>query len=179
MTWRFIFPRDLQGADYIYTDVWASMGQKDQFEKRRVDFQGFTVTQELMDLAGPNTGEGLRLARPIPASALPFMERHQPGPTTLLLSAFLRQPWAFHRPWRVHSLRPRTPQVSCTAFQRSAAWSARTRSLSPSGLWCSRRQRTACGRKWASCCTAWASSTRATVTRFHSALGGACARRSR
>jgi len=46
----------VKGADYIYTDVWASMGQKDQFEKRRVDFQGFTVTQELMDLAGPNTG---------------------------------------------------------------------------------------------------------------------------
>lgn len=46
-----------QGADYIYTDVWASMGQKDEFEQRVRDFKGYTVTQEVMDLAGANTGE--------------------------------------------------------------------------------------------------------------------------
>lgn len=27
----------------IYTDVWASMGQKDQAEERRKKFQGFQV----------------------------------------------------------------------------------------------------------------------------------------
>jgi len=46
----------VKGADYIYTDVWASMGQKDEFEQRVKDFQGYTVTKEVMDLAGPGTG---------------------------------------------------------------------------------------------------------------------------
>ena len=33
----------VKGADVVYTDVWASMGQKDQAAKRRNDFQGFQV----------------------------------------------------------------------------------------------------------------------------------------
>jgi len=40
------------GADVIYTDVWASMGQKDQAEERRARFQGFQVTAELMAATG-------------------------------------------------------------------------------------------------------------------------------
>ncbi len=40
-------------ADVIYTDVWASMGKKHEFEKRKKRFQGFTVTPELMALAKP------------------------------------------------------------------------------------------------------------------------------
>ncbi|MCY3924545.1 MAG: ornithine carbamoyltransferase [bacterium] len=42
------------GADAVYTDVWASMGQEDEAEQRRRDFAGFTVTPELMDAAAPH-----------------------------------------------------------------------------------------------------------------------------
>lgn len=42
------------GADAVYTDVWASMGQEDEAEQRRKDFAGFTVTPELMDAAAPH-----------------------------------------------------------------------------------------------------------------------------
>jgi ornithine carbamoyltransferase len=35
------------GADVISTDVWASMGQEDESERRRRVFQGFRVTREL------------------------------------------------------------------------------------------------------------------------------------
>jgi len=40
------------GADVVYTDVWTSMGQKDQAEERRARFQGFQVTAELMAATG-------------------------------------------------------------------------------------------------------------------------------
>ncbi len=40
-------------ADVVYTDVWASMGKKHEFEERKKRFQGFTVTSELMALAKP------------------------------------------------------------------------------------------------------------------------------
>jgi len=43
----------VQGADYIYTDVWASMGQKEEAAKREKLFQGFQVNGELMAKAGP------------------------------------------------------------------------------------------------------------------------------
>lgn len=33
------------GADVVYSDVWASMGQKDEAEYRRKAFQGFQVTK--------------------------------------------------------------------------------------------------------------------------------------
>uniref|UniRef100_A0A1J3HV45 ornithine carbamoyltransferase n=1 Tax=Noccaea caerulescens TaxID=107243 RepID=A0A1J3HV45_NOCCA len=41
------------GADVVYSDVWASMGQKDEAEYRRKAFQGFQVDGALMKLAGP------------------------------------------------------------------------------------------------------------------------------
>lgn len=41
------------GADVIYTDVWASMGQKDQAEAREKLFAGFTIDDALMAAAGP------------------------------------------------------------------------------------------------------------------------------
>ena len=41
-------------ADVVYTDVWASMGQKHELEERKLQFQGFTVTSELMALAKPS-----------------------------------------------------------------------------------------------------------------------------
>lgn len=41
------------GADAVYTDVWISMGQEDEAERRRADFAGFRVTPELFALAKP------------------------------------------------------------------------------------------------------------------------------
>lgn len=41
-------------ADVVYTDVWASMGQKHELEERKRRFKGFTVTPDLMSLAKPS-----------------------------------------------------------------------------------------------------------------------------
>ncbi|MFC1583831.1 ornithine carbamoyltransferase [Candidatus Neomarinimicrobiota bacterium] len=40
------------GADVIYTDVWASMGQKDEADERRERFRGLQVTEELISASG-------------------------------------------------------------------------------------------------------------------------------
>ncbi len=37
----------VKGADVVYTDVWASMGQKEEAEERRRVFQGFQVCPAL------------------------------------------------------------------------------------------------------------------------------------
>ena len=37
-----------RGAHVVYTDVWASMGQEQEADKRREDFAGFTVNRALM-----------------------------------------------------------------------------------------------------------------------------------
>ena len=34
----------MKGADVVYTDVWASMGQKEEAEKRKRVFKDFQVT---------------------------------------------------------------------------------------------------------------------------------------
>ena len=44
----------VRDADVVYTDVWASMGQKHELEQRLAHFQGFTVTPELMSKAKPD-----------------------------------------------------------------------------------------------------------------------------
>jgi ornithine carbamoyltransferase len=44
----------VDGADVVYTDVWASMGQEDEAARRRADFAGFTVDEELMARAKPH-----------------------------------------------------------------------------------------------------------------------------
>jgi ornithine carbamoyltransferase len=41
------------GADAVYTDVWASMGQEAEKEARRKSFAGYTVDAALMALAAP------------------------------------------------------------------------------------------------------------------------------
>jgi len=41
------------GADVVYTDVWASMGQKHELAERQRHFQGFQVDAALMAAAGP------------------------------------------------------------------------------------------------------------------------------
>ena len=38
----------VRGADAVYTDVWASMGQEEEKERRIRDFQGFQVDSKLM-----------------------------------------------------------------------------------------------------------------------------------
>jgi len=42
------------GADAVYTDVWSSMGQEDEADRRRQDFSGFTVDDDLMAAAAPH-----------------------------------------------------------------------------------------------------------------------------
>ncbi|KAH7524113.1 hypothetical protein FEM48_Zijuj06G0084500 [Ziziphus jujuba var. spinosa] len=43
----------VRGADVVYSDVWASMGQKEEAAYRRQVFEGFQVDENLMKLAGP------------------------------------------------------------------------------------------------------------------------------
>ena len=45
----------VKDADIIYTDVWASMGQKEEAEEREKIFKPFQVNQELMNLTGKET----------------------------------------------------------------------------------------------------------------------------
>ena len=42
----------VKGADIVYTDVWASMGQKDEAEERKARFAGFQVDDQLMAATG-------------------------------------------------------------------------------------------------------------------------------
>ena len=42
------------GANAVYTDVWASMGQEKEAELRRAIFAGYQVTRKLMASAAPN-----------------------------------------------------------------------------------------------------------------------------
>jgi ornithine carbamoyltransferase len=44
----------VSGADAVYTDVWASMGQEEEAAQRRVDFQPYQVNEPLMALAKPD-----------------------------------------------------------------------------------------------------------------------------
>ena len=42
-----------RGADILYTDVWASMGEEAQAAEKRHAFSGFTVDETLLELADP------------------------------------------------------------------------------------------------------------------------------
>jgi len=44
----------VQGADYVNTDVWASMGREEEQDKRTEVFKGFTLDEELLKLAAHN-----------------------------------------------------------------------------------------------------------------------------
>ena len=41
------------GADVLYTDVWASMGQEVDADKRRAAFAGYTIDEDLLSAARP------------------------------------------------------------------------------------------------------------------------------
>ncbi|HAY51676.1 MAG TPA: ornithine carbamoyltransferase [Acidimicrobiaceae bacterium] len=43
------------GASVVYTDVWASMGQEEEREKRLADFEGYTVGDELFELSNDDS----------------------------------------------------------------------------------------------------------------------------
>ena len=45
----------VEGANVIYTDVWTSMGQEAESATRLRDFNGFTVTMEMLSLADPKS----------------------------------------------------------------------------------------------------------------------------
>ncbi|MDZ4773374.1 MAG: ornithine carbamoyltransferase [Planctomycetota bacterium] len=46
--------KSVAGADAVYTDVWASMGQEDEIEERAALFESYRVDEELMALAKPD-----------------------------------------------------------------------------------------------------------------------------
>ncbi|OUN05365.1 ornithine carbamoyltransferase [Flavonifractor sp. An92] len=56
-TSKFSLVRDpaeaAKGADVVFTDVWASMGQEEEAAKRRAAFQGYQVNDALMKLTNP------------------------------------------------------------------------------------------------------------------------------
>jgi ornithine carbamoyltransferase len=45
----------VNGADVIYTDVWASMGQKDEAESRSKIFSNFQVNSKMMESTNKDT----------------------------------------------------------------------------------------------------------------------------
>ena len=53
----------IEGADVVYTDVWTSMGQEKENNKRLLDFKGFQVTSSLLDKASEN----VKLMHDLPA----------------------------------------------------------------------------------------------------------------
>jgi ornithine carbamoyltransferase len=44
----------IKGAEVIYTDVWTSMGQEKEAEKRKQDFAGFQINSQLVGVAKKN-----------------------------------------------------------------------------------------------------------------------------
>lgn len=57
-------PKDaVAGAEFVYTDVWTSMGQEEETEQRLVAFSGYQVNPPLLDLAGT----GVRFMHDMPA----------------------------------------------------------------------------------------------------------------
>jgi ornithine carbamoyltransferase len=56
---RLVMSKDpddaVAGADVVCTDVWTSMGQEQDAERRRKSFEGYTVTGRLMKLAAPGS----------------------------------------------------------------------------------------------------------------------------
>ena len=59
-------PQDaVRGADVVYTDVWTSMGQEAETERRRAAFESYRVNADLLALAKPDA----MFMHPLPAHA--------------------------------------------------------------------------------------------------------------
>jgi ornithine carbamoyltransferase len=43
-----------EGADVLYTDVWTSMGQEEEAERRRSDLANYRIDDELLSRASPD-----------------------------------------------------------------------------------------------------------------------------
>ena len=43
-----------RGADVLYTDVWASMGQEEEAARRQKDFAGYQINRAVVDAAAPD-----------------------------------------------------------------------------------------------------------------------------
>ena len=56
-------PAMAEGADVVYTDVWASMGMEGEAEKRKAAFQGYQVNEQVMKL----TNKGCMVLHCLPA----------------------------------------------------------------------------------------------------------------
>ncbi len=57
-------PQDaVAGADFVYTDVWTSMGQEEETARRRGAFRDYQVNPPLLDMAGP----GVKFMHDMPA----------------------------------------------------------------------------------------------------------------
>ena len=46
--------QNARGADVLYTDVWTSMGQEEESERRRKVFARYQVNRELLEVAAPD-----------------------------------------------------------------------------------------------------------------------------
>ena len=55
----------VEGAQAVYTDVWASMGFEAETERRREIFSSFRVTKKLMNAAATATVERCVIVAPI------------------------------------------------------------------------------------------------------------------
>ena len=57
-SFRFTLCRDPRqaavGADVVFTDVWASMGQEEEAAQRRAAFRGYQVNEALMAVTDPS-----------------------------------------------------------------------------------------------------------------------------
>ena len=55
---KFIITENIMEAakdsDILFTDVWASMGEEKEAEKRRIIFKGYQINDEVMAIAKPD-----------------------------------------------------------------------------------------------------------------------------